>query len=104
MISSLFSRLMEASNYRQRGDRTTTAATNDWLEEMTAPGSHTLLNRIERCRTANFSYHAYRSTCQLRCTLPSHGFGQQGVEQKAPASRFLSGLRFGRFWSTPLKY
>ncbi|MEJ7830405.1 MAG: hypothetical protein WKF91_19505, partial [Segetibacter sp.] len=72
------------------------------LEEMTAPGSHTLLNRIERCRTANFSYHAYRSTCQLRCTLPSHGFGQQGVEQKASASRFLSGLRFGGFSSTPL--
>ena len=30
--------------------------------EMTAPGSHTVLSRIERCRTADLGYHAYRCT------------------------------------------
>jgi hypothetical protein len=29
-------------------------------KEMTSPGSHTVLSRIERCRTAGFGYHAYR--------------------------------------------
>ena len=29
-------------------------------KEMTAPGSHKVLSRIERCRTADFGYHAYR--------------------------------------------
>ncbi|MEJ7683664.1 MAG: transposase zinc-binding domain-containing protein [Segetibacter sp.] len=27
---------------------------------MTSPGSHAVLSRIERCRTADFGYHAYR--------------------------------------------
>jgi hypothetical protein len=31
-------------------------------KEMTAPGSHKVLSRIERCRTADFGYHAYRCT------------------------------------------
>ncbi len=31
-------------------------------KQMTAPGSHTVLSRIERCRTAGFGYHAYRCT------------------------------------------
>jgi hypothetical protein len=29
-------------------------------KEMTSPGSHAVLSRIERCRTADFGYHAYR--------------------------------------------
>jgi hypothetical protein len=29
-------------------------------KEITAPGSHKVLSRIERCRTADFGYHAYR--------------------------------------------
>ena len=29
-------------------------------KQMTAPGSHAVLSRIERCRTAGFGYHAYR--------------------------------------------
>ena len=29
-------------------------------KEMTSPGSHTVLSRIERCRTADYGYHAYR--------------------------------------------
>ena len=33
----------------------------DW-KQMTAPGSHAVLSRIERCRTAGFGYHAYRCT------------------------------------------
>jgi hypothetical protein len=28
--------------------------------EITSPGSHAVLSRIERCRTADFGYHAYR--------------------------------------------
>lgn len=31
-------------------------------KEMTNPGSHTVLSRIERCRTADFGYHTYRCT------------------------------------------
>ena len=31
-------------------------------KEMTSPGSHQVLSRIERCRTADFGYHAYRCT------------------------------------------
>jgi len=31
-------------------------------KEMTLPGSHTVLSRIERCRTAHLGYHAYRCT------------------------------------------
>jgi hypothetical protein len=31
-------------------------------KQMTAPGSHAVLSRIERCRTAGFGYHAYRCT------------------------------------------
>ncbi len=31
-------------------------------KEMTSPGSHAVLSRIERCRTADFGYHAYRCT------------------------------------------
>jgi len=31
-------------------------------KEMTSPGSHRVLSRIERCRTADFGYHAYRCT------------------------------------------
>ena len=31
-------------------------------KEMTSPGSHTVLSRIERCRTADLGYHAYRCT------------------------------------------
>ena len=30
--------------------------------EMTSPGSHTVLSRIERCRTADLGYHAYQCT------------------------------------------
>jgi hypothetical protein len=33
----------------------------DW-KEMTSPGSHAVLSRVERCRTADFGYHAYRCT------------------------------------------
>ncbi len=29
-------------------------------KERTSQGSHTVLSRIERCRTADFGYHAYR--------------------------------------------
>ena len=29
-------------------------------KEVTSPGSHKVLSRIERCRTADFGYHAYR--------------------------------------------
>lgn len=29
---------------------------------MTLPGSHAVLSRIERCRTADYGYHAYRCT------------------------------------------
>jgi len=29
-------------------------------KEMTSPGSHKVLSRIERCRTADYGYHAYR--------------------------------------------
>ncbi len=29
-------------------------------KEMTSPGSHAVLSRIERCRTADYGYHAYR--------------------------------------------
>ncbi len=29
-------------------------------KEMTSPGSHTVLSRIERCRTADLGYHVYR--------------------------------------------
>lgn len=29
-------------------------------KEMISPGSHAVLSRIERCRTADFGYHAYR--------------------------------------------
>ena len=28
--------------------------------DKTAPGSHAVLSRIERCRTADLGYHAYR--------------------------------------------
>ncbi len=31
-------------------------------KEMTSAGSHTVLSRIERCRTADFGYHVYRCT------------------------------------------
>jgi hypothetical protein len=31
-------------------------------KEMTSPGSHAVLSRIERCRTADLGYHAYRCT------------------------------------------
>jgi hypothetical protein len=31
-------------------------------KEMTSPGSHPVLSRIERCRTADFGYYAYRCT------------------------------------------
>ena len=31
-------------------------------KEVTSPGSHKVLSRIERCRTADFGYHAYRCT------------------------------------------
>jgi hypothetical protein len=31
-------------------------------KEMTSPGSHAVLSRIERCRTADYGYHAYRCT------------------------------------------
>jgi len=31
-------------------------------KEMTAPGSHAVLSRIERCHTADYGYHAYRCT------------------------------------------
>lgn len=31
-------------------------------KDLTAPGSHAVLSRIERCRTADFGYHAYRCT------------------------------------------
>ena len=31
-------------------------------KEVTAPGSHKVLSRIERCRTADLGYHAYRCT------------------------------------------
>ncbi len=31
-------------------------------KEMTAPGNHKVLSRIQRCRTADFGYHAYRCT------------------------------------------
>ena len=30
--------------------------------DKTAPGSHAVLSRIERCRTADLGYHAYRCT------------------------------------------
>ncbi|MEJ7683626.1 MAG: transposase zinc-binding domain-containing protein [Segetibacter sp.] len=29
-------------------------------KERTSQGSHTVLSRIERCRTADYGYHAYR--------------------------------------------
>lgn len=31
-------------------------------KQMVLPGSHKVLSRIERCRTADFGYHAYRCT------------------------------------------
>ena len=31
-------------------------------KDLTAPGSHKVLSRIERCRTADLGYHAYRCT------------------------------------------
>jgi hypothetical protein len=31
-------------------------------KDLTAPGSHAVLSRIERCRTADFGYHTYRCT------------------------------------------
>ncbi len=31
-------------------------------KEVTAAGSHKVLSRIERCRTADLGYHAYRCT------------------------------------------
>ncbi|MBA3830266.1 MAG: IS91 family transposase [Taibaiella sp.] len=31
-------------------------------KELTSPGSYAVLSRIERCRTADFGYHAYRCT------------------------------------------
>ena len=31
-------------------------------KEVTSPGSHKVLSRIERCRTADLGYHAYRCT------------------------------------------
>ena len=33
----------------------------EW-KELTSPGSHKVLSRIERCRTADLGYHAYRCT------------------------------------------
>ena len=31
-------------------------------KEVTSPGSHAVLSRIERCHTADYGYHAYRCT------------------------------------------
>ena len=36
-------------------------------KQLTSPGSHKVLSRIERCHTADFGYHAYR------CSDPAQG-------------------------------
>ncbi len=66
LISSIANSLMAASN--ATGCRATVQQLLQQMpkwKEMTAPGSHAVLSRIERCRTADFGYHAYRSAVSI---------------------------------------